>query len=72
MNCRSCGDPFKPWTCETCVLVPLVPGNDRCRECHDEVFHGKVGPAPGGALPRHEQHPVKWHEDEDMNRRSDP
>lgn len=66
-DCVSCRERFGPWPCMTCGADIFT----YCRECHAEVKHGRIGPPPGYVAIRHEQQPKKWHEDEDMNRRSD-
>lgn len=65
--CVSCRDGIEPWRCDLC----RKDVKDRCAECHGEKSHGRLGPPPRPWAPKHPQQPGKFHEDEDMNRRSD-
>lgn len=42
MNCTICGDTFANWVCRTCAKKPAT--QSLCKECHDEVMHGEIGP----------------------------
>ncbi len=66
-TCHACQDSIETWRCETCRKDVA----EYCPECHGEIRHGRIGPPPKVSIQRHPQQPVKFHEDEDMNRRAD-
>lgn len=39
-TCRFCGDSFVTWICDECKGRVL----SACRECHNELCKGEVGP----------------------------